>query len=446
MASRQKSSDMKVPNRPAPPLPTDQRRFHLSLSSGSLCSDRNKLNERVYKSSSLSDFGTSHDKKKPPPRPPPPRLKTGQGSSLLGVLRMRKEALSKNKAPATAIVKPMPSPSVPSLVPTGSLIDLNSPSSSPTFTTKSSSDAVSINSFGSDVISFQTSSQVESGFEDDFDPIMSSNVTSPTTDSWSDHGDPFSPIPEKTADIFGSKPDRKKISPLPIPALSKPTIIKVSKPKRPPPPGAQLSSINPSLNVNRNHTAVKPFIHSSEIEYSRLEKEGSPPMPNVPPPPPPPEALDVLLSGPKVPPRPTKQFVPEDVPSGPDPYCIAQYDYSSDHPDDLSFTVGDKIVLVEKVSSEWLKGRLSGAEGIFPESYVKIVIPLQERNSHLNMTVIAIYSFSPETWDDLELKEGDIVKVIARVDDGWLYGECEGRKGQFPVSFVQDITDLEEDS
>jgi len=31
------------------------------------------------------------------------------------------------------------------------------------------------------------------------------------------------------------------------------------------------------------------------------------------------------------------------------------------------------------------------------------------------------------------------VKVLSKIDADWLYGECEGRKGQFPTSFIDSV-------
>ncbi|KAK4705604.1 hypothetical protein P7C70_g596, partial [Phenoliferia sp. Uapishka_3] len=50
--------------------------------------------------------------------------------------------------------------------------------------------------------------------------------------------------------------------------------------------------------------------------------------------------------------------------------ATASYDYAGAEADDLSFSEGDKITVVEKVSDDWWKGELRGHTGLFPSSYV----------------------------------------------------------------------------
>lgn len=35
----------------------------------------------------------------------------------------------------------------------------------------------------------------------------------------------------------------------------------------------------------------------------------------------------------------------------------------------------------------------------------------------------AIYNYKPQNVDELELKEGDVVQVMEKCDDGWFVGE-----------------------
>ena len=50
---------------------------------------------------------------------------------------------------------------------------------------------------------------------------------------------------------------------------------------------------------------------------------------------------------------------------------------------------------------------------------------------------LVIFAYAPQYEGDLALAEGDKVRVISRGEDGWWEGECKGRRGRFPASYVQ---------
>ena len=101
------------------------------------------------------------------------------------------------------------------------LIDL-SPPGSPTFTTRSSSDGVSVDSFGSDgnsnpsvFTSSGSTSQTESAFEDDFDFFgnLSSNKKNAFNDPWrvSCSQDPFGSLETSTTSNTFSKTSNQQV-------------------------------------------------------------------------------------------------------------------------------------------------------------------------------------------------------------------------------------------
>lgn len=53
--------------------------------------------------------------------------------------------------------------------------------------------------------------------------------------------------------------------------------------------------------------------------------------------------------------------------------CLALYDHVADDEDELSFSAGEKIEVTEKCDGGWWKGKVRGAEGLFPVNYVKVL-------------------------------------------------------------------------
>lgn len=48
----------------------------------------------------------------------------------------------------------------------------------------------------------------------------------------------------------------------------------------------------------------------------------------------------------------------------------------------------------------------------------------------------AIADFPGESPDDLSFNEGDIIEIIAEIDENWMKGRLKDREGIFPASFV----------
>jgi len=69
----------------------------------------------------------------------------------------------------------------------------------------------------------------------------------------------------------------------------------------------------------------------------------------------------------------TSQFRP---PSFPIPSCKALYDFNPELPTELGFKNGDVIQLLSRVGQDWFEGTLNGKRGLFPVSFVYVVVPL----------------------------------------------------------------------
>jgi len=223
------------------------------------------------------------------------------------------------------------------------LISFDSPPSSPTFTQKSNSDCVSVDSFSSDS-NFSSPnngsvSQPESGFEDDYHRSRPS-TQSPldpweAVDSSNGHGgvDSFGSAPvRQTYQLAARTSDNplcngKSLLP-PTQSLTMPTIIKPKisqKPKAPKPPPF-IGGVPPGYVMNGG--------------YAGSETPPSPPMPKGPPPPLPVGGISLLdvING-KVDAlalsNGSQGYMEEEIV----PYAIALYDFDGVEEGDLSFRV-----------------------------------------------------------------------------------------------------------
>ncbi|XP_011171148.1 SH3 domain-containing protein 19 isoform X2 [Solenopsis invicta] len=407
-------------------------------------------------------------KKKPPPRPPPPKFnynhtqyqkdqkpkKPARPTELLTNFFGRKK--QENPFPLRSTGQLQNSMAQPSnSVATVSLIDL-SPPGSPTFTTRSS-DGVSVDSFGSDgnsnpsvFTSSGNTSQTESAFEDDFDFFGMSTRKVVQNDPWQTKTtmqDPFGPLEDTCSNVpqiasganfFPFNSNNRMANQVPSNSIaskpfvtSMPTIIR-AKPPKPPAPKLPFKKLEPipreaciNFKVSSSGTMNKPLTLNFSNAWPNDGEDSdspSPPMPTIPPPALPANYLAELGSNFK-----------ED---SNEPYGIALYDFSATQPTDLALKEGDIVQLVKKVNDDWLEGRIGNRQGIFPLSFIDIKVPLPGLSDNV---VTALYAFPGETSDDLSFEEGAKITVISRVSKDWLYGEYNGRKGQFPVNYVNRL-------
>ncbi|OON19021.1 SH3 domain protein [Opisthorchis viverrini] len=53
-----------------------------------------------------------------------------------------------------------------------------------------------------------------------------------------------------------------------------------------------------------------------------------------------------------------------------------------------------------------------------------------------------LYDFEAENASELPFSEGDVIRLIQQVDENWFEGELNGRRGYFPINYVEVITPL----
>ncbi|XP_036089440.1 SH3 domain-containing protein 19 isoform X8 [Rousettus aegyptiacus] len=124
----------------------------------------------------------------------------------------------------------------------------------------------------------------------------------------------------------------------------------------------------------------------------------------------------------------------------PGEWCEALHSFTAETSDDLSFKKGEQILILERLDSDWCKGRLRDREGIFPAVFVR---PCPAETKSMSALALkgrkakALYDFHGENEDELSFKAGDIITELASVDDDWMSGELMGKSGIFPKNYVQ---------
>lgn len=132
---------------------------------------------------------------------------------------------------------------------------------------------------------------------------------------------------------------------------------------------------------------------------------------------------------------------------GSERYCTALYDFVGEGPQELSLRKGDVVRVLGSLNGSWMLGTLHGQRGMFPANFVEVSSGPRTTNEEAEgerrskgCPVIALHTFQAEQEGDLGFNEGDTVTVLSRINKDWLYGELDGRRGQFPAGFVQPIS------
>lgn len=66
-----------------------------------------------------------------------------------------------------------------------------------------------------------------------------------------------------------------------------------------------------------------------------------------------------------------------------------------------------------------------------------------EDNTVTRGEMVALYAYKASTTEDLEFAPGDVITILSKVNEEWLEGECNGKIGIFPSSFVMNQEDDE---
>ncbi|XP_031340840.1 uncharacterized protein LOC116168956 isoform X4 [Photinus pyralis] len=122
----------------------------------------------------------------------------------------------------------------------------------------------------------------------------------------------------------------------------------------------------------------------------------------------------------------------------------ALYNFVGQSAREITFRKGDIIYIRRQVDKNWYEGEHNAMVGLFPANYVEIIpfdgVKSTPRRNHEGQAR-AKFNFIAQTHLELSLAKGELVVITRRVDDNWFEGRIGGRKGIFPVSYVEVLID-----
>ncbi|XP_073796907.1 SH3 domain-containing kinase-binding protein 1 isoform X4 [Danio rerio] len=153
--------------------------------------------------------------------------------------------------------------------------------------------------------------------------------------------------------------------------------------------------------------------------------------------------------------------------------AIVEFDYQSQHDDELTIAVGDIISNIRKDEGGWWEGELDGRRGLFPDNFVREIKKESKKEVKKESSLAgsksdlsngsasprsepslrpakkgemirkrrckAAFSYTPQNEDELELKIGDVIDVLGEVEEGWWEGVLHGKTGMFPSNFTKEV-------
>ncbi|NXN73435.1 SH319 protein, partial [Himantopus himantopus] len=134
------------------------------------------------------------------------------------------------------------------------------------------------------------------------------------------------------------------------------------------------------------------------------------------------------------------------------PHAVVLHDFPAEHADDLNLHSGDTVYLLEKIDTEWYRGKCGNRTGIFPAIFVKVIVDIPEEGNKKKIPCssqcikgprcIARFEYIGDQKDELSFSEGETIVLKEYVNEEWAKGELRGTSGIFPLNFVEIIEDL----
>ncbi|XP_037947815.1 sorbin and SH3 domain-containing protein 1 isoform X7 [Teleopsis dalmanni] len=123
----------------------------------------------------------------------------------------------------------------------------------------------------------------------------------------------------------------------------------------------------------------------------------------------------------------------------------ALYNFQGQGARELTFKKGDIIYIRRKIDANWYEGEHNAMIGLLPANYIEIINKEDTRRPQRKPSegqARAKFNFQAQSSLELSLNKGELVTLTRRVDDNWFEGKIANRKGIFPVSYVEVLTDI----
>ncbi|PNF35605.1 hypothetical protein B7P43_G02409, partial [Cryptotermes secundus] len=146
------------------------------------------------------------------------------------------------------------------------------------------------------------------------------------------------------------------------------------------------------------------------------------------------------------------------------PYGITLYPFFAQFDNELGFHEGEIVTLCRHVDRDWIEGKIDGKKGIFPKSYVNILVDCEgyantaEDNSYNSLNELqqfhcynsdaeteltpnsfakVLYNFDAQMDGDLTVHKDEVVWIVSKANEDW----CEvrnqsGKVGLCPQNYL----------